>query len=157
MVKSQASPIRPRACGQRQPACRARHQTTGMMTRDERRALFSKLLPYRGRIVVYHCTSSYPCPFDELYLMEVEKIVREGTWKAVGFSNHGYGIAADIAAITLGATWVERHFIDDRAFPHTDSAASLEVDGLRRLCRDVKNVRKALQHKKIDLTEFKGK
>ena len=40
----------------------------------------------------------------------------------------------------LGAKYIERHFIDDRTIRHTDAAASLEPEGLKRLCRDLNNV-----------------
>lgn len=126
------------------------HLSTGMATEEELKALNDFLAtPFsvRSRIVLYHCTSEYPCPFEHLYLQEIKSL----GWypvKEVGFSNHGYGIAADIVAYTLGATWIERHFVDDRTFRHTDASASLEPDGLRRLCRDLKAVRKASTAKK---------
>jgi N-acetylneuraminate synthase len=71
----------------------------------------------------------------------------------IGFSNHGYGIAADIAAWVIGAEYIERHFVDDRTVRHTDAAASLEPDGLRRLCRDLKNVSKAMTYPPNELCE----
>ena len=46
----------------------------------------------------------------------------------------------------MGARWFERHVIDDRTFPHTDSAASLEFQGLYKLKRDLKAVEKALKY-----------
>ena len=61
------------------------------------------------------------------------------------------GIAADIAAMTLGAELIERHFTLDRTWKGTDHAASLEPDGLRKLCRDVKNVHSALKNKDTDI------
>ena len=69
----------------------------------------------------------------------------------VGFSGHHLGIAPDIAAVTLGVDWIERHFTLDRTWKGTDHAASLEPEGLRRLCRDVKNVEKALSYKEEDI------
>ena len=71
----------------------------------------------------------------------------EGTQADVGFSEHHLGIAPDIAAVTLGVKWIERHFTLDRTWKGTDHAASLEPEGLRRLCRDVQNVQKALKYK----------
>jgi len=47
----------------------------------------------------------------------------------------------------LGRTTVERHFVDDRTFPHTDASASLEPDGMRRLCRDLKAIQKVFANK----------
>jgi N-acetylneuraminate synthase len=67
--------------------------------------------------------------------------------KEIGFSGHHLGIAVDIAAVTLGASWIERHFTLDRTWKGTDHAASLEPDGLRRLVRDVRAVSQALTFK----------
>jgi len=124
------------------------HLSTGMTHKGELMDLFTKLseLKLEERVVLYHCTSEYPCPFERLYLLEIDRL----QWApnaAVGFSNHGYGIAADIVAYMLGARWIERHFVDDRTFPHTDASASLEPDGLRRLCRDLTAIRKTLKYK----------
>ena len=51
----------------------------------------------------------------------------------VGFSGHHRGIAIDIAAFTLGANYIERHFTLDRTWKGTDHSASLEPDGIRKL------------------------
>jgi len=51
----------------------------------------------------------------------------------------------------LGAKWIERHFTLDRTWKGTDHAASLEPTGLRKLCRDVRNVSKALTYKAQDI------
>jgi len=50
--------------------------------------------------------------------------------KSIGFSGHHKGIAIDVAAYTLGAIWIERHFTLDRTWKGTDHAASREPDGL---------------------------
>lgn len=129
------------------------HISTGMIMAGEKADLYVMLseMGLENRVVIYHCTSEYPCPFEHLYLLEIERLKRTPT-KMVGFSDHGYGIAADIVAYTLGAQWIERHFIDDRTFRHTDASASLEPDGLRRLCRDLKAVYKALKSKGTEIT-----
>jgi sialic acid synthase SpsE len=67
--------------------------------------------------------------------------------RSVGFSGHHKGIAIDMAAITLGATCIERHFTLDRTLKGTDHAASLEPDGLRKLKRDSLAVVAALKFK----------
>jgi N-acetylneuraminate synthase len=73
--------------------------------------------------------------------------------KEIGFSGHHLGIAADVAAMTLGATWVERHFTLDRTWKGTDHSASLEPDGLRRLVRDLHHVAAALEYKKEEVLD----
>jgi len=70
-----------------------------------------------------------------------------GIVRGIGFSGHHLGIAVDVAALALGATYFERHFTLDRTWKGTDHAASLEPDGMRRLSRDLINVSKALTYK----------
>ena len=127
-----------------------------MVLHDERLEIinfFKKNKVDFSRLVWYHCTSEYPCPFDRLYLREISILKELVPVKSfVGFSNHGYGIAADIAACVLGATWIERHFVDDRALRHTDAAVSLEPGGFRKLIRDLDAVRDAMQYK-LDMSD----
>lgn len=130
------------------------HVSTGMSTRAEIIQMTDTLKPWSNRVVVYHCTSEYPCSFEHLYLLEIVNL-RKNLPKgmSVGFSNHGRGIAADVAAYTLGAEWIERHFIDDRLIRHTDAAASLEPGGLSKLVRDLNAIYLAARYKTTDLTD----
>ena len=124
------------------------HLSLGMTSADEIIDIFGYIAAYSNRTVVYQCTSEYPCPFERLFLLNIPKMISVLPKETViGFSNHGKGIAADIAAYTLGAQWIERHFTIDRTIKHTDAAASLEPTGLYRLCRDLKNVYLALNEK----------
>ncbi len=110
----------------------------------------------RGRakdLVIYHCTSAYPVPFRDTHLLEVSRLVEKygKTVKTIGFSGHHLGIAIDIAALTLGATCIERHFTLDRTWKGTDHAASLEPDGMRKLWRDLKATHECLTAKGRDI------
>tara|TARA_Y100000034_G_scaffold117040_1_gene156076 strand:+ start:864 stop:1706 length:843 start_codon:yes stop_codon:yes gene_type:complete len=124
--------------------------STGMCSLKEREILLNFLQKSQGGIVVYHCTSEYPCSFSHLFLNEIISIVDSGF--ECGFSNHGYGIASDIAAYVLGSSWIERHFIDDRSFRHTDASASLEPHGFSNLRRDLNNVAEAMKTKGVEAT-----
>jgi N-acetylneuraminate synthase len=133
------------------------HVSLGMTTHAEERVLLD-LLDAHGRLqdtVIYACTSGYPVAVDDLCLREITRLVDAYGAKvqAIGFSGHHLGIAADIAAITLGAAWLERHFTLDRTSKGTDHAASLEPDGMRRLCRDVRNVARALTFRDSEILE----
>lgn len=134
------------------------HVSVGMTTpaeQDEIVALFERL-GVQDRVVLYACTSGYPVPFDQVCLLEITRLrERYGARvKEIGFSGHHLGIAADAAAIALGATWVERHFTLDRTWKGTDHAASLEPDGLRKLVRDVAAVSAALTYKPTDIVDI---
>jgi N-acetylneuraminate synthase len=131
------------------------HVSLGMTTRDEERQLV-EFFEARGRassLVLYSCTSGYPVDFGDLCLLEITRLreAYEGRVKAIAFSGHHLGIAADIAAVTLGAKYVERHFTMDRTWKGTDHSASLEPDGMRRLARDIKAVSAALTYKSSEI------
>ena len=125
------------------------HISLGMTTLEEEDAI-NELLQrnkWESRAVIYACTSGYPVDFHDLCLREISRLNNKFMLSEIGFSGHHLGIAADIAAMTLGAKYIERHFTLDRTLKGTDHSASLEPDGLRKLVRDVHNVEKALTYK----------
>ena len=71
--------------------------------------------------------------------------------KRIGFSGHHLGIAIDVAAYTLGASVIERHYTLDRTWKGTDHAASLEPDGVRKLVRNLNSTYKALTYKSQEI------
>lgn len=131
------------------------HLSFGMTTHEEEETIV-RFFEDKGRakdVVIYSCTSGYPVAFEDICLAEITRLKAafDDRVKAIGFSGHHLGIAADIAALALGAEWVERHFTLDRTWKGTDHAASLEPDGLRRLCRDLRNVEMALGSKSSEV------
>ncbi len=135
------------------------HVSFGMTSHEEEEKLvkfFEETGAAKNRLVVYSCTSGYPVPFEDVCLLEITRIREkfERRVKSIGFSGHHLGIAIDIAAYTLGAEWVERHFTLDRTWKGTDHAASLEPTGLSKLCRDLKAAHKALNFKSKDILDI---
>ena len=133
------------------------HISTGMTTSDQIDKILSHIDKYADlkRVVIYSTTSSYPCKYEELYLLRISEFIKNysNIVKGFGFSGHHNGIAADIAAITLGAEFIERHFTLDRTMKGTDHAASLEPQGLFKLSRDLKNVFSALKTRPDSILE----
>lgn len=134
------------------------HLSFGMTTQDEEKQVVD-FFSRNGRdkdLVIYSCTSGYPVPFEDICLLEISRLKSEfgDRVKDIGFSGHHLGIAADIAALTLGANWIERHFTLDRTWKGTDHAASLEPDGMRKLNRDLKNVIKSLSYKEEEILDI---
>lgn len=133
------------------------HLSFGMTTKEEEEKIVRFFLD-NGRnkdLIVYSCVSGYPVAFEDLSLLDVKRVADTfGTQvKGIGFSGHHLGIAADIAALALGARYIERHFTLDRTWKGTDHAASLEPDGMRRLTRDIRNISKALTYKYDELLD----
>lgn len=119
------------------------HISTGMTTKAE----IEQIVQFweegagnaKNRVVLYNCTSAYPVQAQDICLLELRELHSKYRYrvKSIGFSGHHLGIACDIAAYALGATWNERHFTGDRAWKGTDHAASLEPPGMSKLCRDL--------------------
>ena len=131
------------------------HLSFGMTTQQEEKQVI-EFFTQRQRnkdLVIYSCTSGYPVAFEDICLFEITRLRKHFAEqvKAIGFSGHHLGIAADTAAMTLGAEWIERHFTLDRTWKGTDHSASLEPDGMRKLARDLRHVHQALNHKATDL------
>ena len=131
------------------------HISFGMTTQSEENQIvsFFEEKNQSKRLVLYACTSGYPVPFEDVCMLEIIRIMKkfEKKVKAIGFSGHHLGIAIDIAAFTLGASWIERHFTLDRTWKGTDHAASLEPTGLRKLTRDLKATYKSLSFKENEI------
>jgi N-acetylneuraminate synthase len=62
----------------------------------------------------------------------------------IGYSGHENGLAPSLAAVALGASFVERHITLDRAMWGTDQAASVELVGFERLIRNIRDIEKSL-------------
>ena len=134
------------------------HVSLGMTTHEEEEKLI-KLFEDRGRnkdLVIYACTSGYPVPFENVCLLEIRRIreAYESRVKQIGFSGHHNGIAVDVAAYTLGASIIERHYTLNRTWKGTDHAASLEPDGVRKLKRNLMATYAALDYKEKEILDI---
>lgn len=134
------------------------HVSSGMTYDKELQQIYSLFESTNAlsRLVIYSCTSGYPVPAKDVCLLEIEKLKKTfgGKISEYGFSGHHKGISLDIAAYTLGAVWIERHFTKDRTWKGTDHAASLEPQGLDKLVRDLINTNEALTFKNVEILEI---
>lgn len=131
------------------------HVSTGMTTKAEIEVLTQFFIDKKRNqdLILYNCTSGYPVAFEDVCLLDISLLIEKygDIVKSIGFSGHHLGIAVDVAAYTLGAPIIERHYTLDRTWKGTDHAASLEPMGLRKLTRDLKVVYSALNYKKEDI------
>lgn len=115
--------------------------STGMSTMEEIHHAVSIL--EQERLLIAHCTSTYPCPPEELNLSMIRTLHREFNCP-IGYSGHEVGLQTSYATVVLGASFIERHITLDRAMWGSDQAASVEPAGLMRLVRDIRVIEKAL-------------
>ena len=116
--------------------------STGMATLDEVREALGWAAEARGSlagVTVLHCTSAYPAPDAALNLRAIATM-REALGLSVGYSDHSTGIEAAVAAVSLGATVIEKHLTLDRSLPGPDHAASLEPPEFEAMVRGIRRV-----------------
>ncbi|HVZ86975.1 MAG TPA: N-acetylneuraminate synthase family protein [Polyangia bacterium] len=116
--------------------------STGMSTWEEITAAVDAV--GRENLLVAHSTSSYPCPPEHLNLNMIRTLKAQYPECVIGYSGHEVGLAPTWAAVTLGATFVERHITLDRAMWGSDQAASVEVAGLLRMVANIRDIERSL-------------
>ncbi|MEQ1743987.1 MAG: N-acetylneuraminate synthase family protein [Saprospiraceae bacterium] len=95
-------------------------------------------------LLVAHATSAYPCAVNELNLRMIHTLQGLYPEVPIGYSGHETGLAPTLAAVAMGACFVERHVTLDRAMWGSDQAASVEPGGMSRLVRDIRDIEVAL-------------
>lgn len=94
-------------------------------------------------VTVLHCTTEYPAPLETINLKAMNQLSEE-LELPIGFSDHSQGITIPIAATSMGATVVEKHFTLDRTLPGPDHVASLEPAELTAMVEGIRQVERAL-------------
>lgn len=116
--------------------------STGMSTPKQIRHAVEVL--GSDNILLCHATSTYPAKAEELNLRVIDTLREEYPNVPIGYSGHETGLQTTLAAVALGAAFVERHITLDRAMWGSDQAASVEPGGLSRLVRDIRTIETAL-------------
>lgn len=122
--------------------------STGMSTPEE---ISKALVPFRKagyaaeNIILLHCTTQYPTPMEDVNLLAM-KTVSGNFGHPGGYSDHTLGIEIPIAAATLGAEVIEKHFTLDKNMEGPDHKASLEPDELAAMVKAIRNIEKAMGH-----------
>ena len=128
----------------------------GMTTKEEIEKIvcfFEETNQAKSRLLIYSCTSGYPVPPKEVALLEIKWLYENygDRVNEIGFSGHHQGTGLDVAAYTLGARWVERHFTKDRNWKGTDHGASLDFNGMQNLVIALNETFDALHYKESEI------
>jgi N-acetylneuraminate synthase len=114
--------------------------STGMSTLDELDEVVDLFRTAACPFELLHCNSTYPMADEEANLLCIP-MLRERYECEVGYSGHESSLLkVCTAAVTLGATTLERHVTIDRAMYGSDQAASIEVASLRNFTETVRKV-----------------
>ncbi len=88
-------------------------------------------------LILLHCISSYPAPVSQCNLNTIFDLANRFD-VPVGLSDHTLGTAVSVAAVALGACFIEKHFMNDSSQQGPDSSFSITPDELEKLCQESK-------------------
>jgi len=128
--------------------------STGMNDMESIRKSVSLVQIYGVPLVLMHCTSMYPTPYDKVRLGVITQFIKEFQ-VPVGLSDHSIGVYTCLGAVALGACVLEKHFTVSRDWAGPDNSISIEPDELEYLVKGVKAICAALGGTKEILPEEK--
>ena len=100
-----------------------------------------EILVRKCPLTIMQCTSNYPCPSEKVGLNIITDIKkRYGKKVKVGFSDHTLGFNASIAAATLGATVIEKHFTFSKYMYGSDASLAMEPKEFKILCDELRSL-----------------
>lgn len=118
--------------------------STGMSTLAQVAMAYDTLLNAGAPSVsLLHCTTNYPCPYDEVNLRAMQTL-KDSFKCQVGYSDHTMGTEIPVAAVAMGAEIVEKHFTLDRNMEGPDHKASLEPQELKIMVQQIRHIESAL-------------
>ena len=118
--------------------------STGMSTLAQVATAYDTLLETGApKVSLLHCTTNYPCPYDEVNLRAMLTL-KEAFKCQVGYSDHTMGTEIPVAAVAMGAEIIEKHFTLDRTMEGPDHKASLEPAELKLMVEEIRHIEAGL-------------
>ena len=107
------------------------------------------------QVVLLKCTSEYPAVYEDMNIATMADM-RERFGCAVGLSDHSMGWGVDVAAATLGASVIEKHYCLSRKEKTVDSDFSMEPEEFKAMIRDVRRAKASIGKVTYDRTELEA-
>jgi pseudaminic acid synthase len=127
--------------------------STGIATREDiEEAIEACKKMKNDQIALLKCTSAYPAPIEEANLKMIPYLAKKYN-VICGLSDHTLGISVPVAAVSLGAKIIEKHFILDKKLGGPDAAFSMEPDEFRKMVDAVRQAEMALGKVDFSLSE----
>lgn len=108
------------------------------------------------KIVLLKCTSEYPAVYEDMNIATMADM-RERFGCAVGLSDHSMGWGVDVAAATLGASVIEKHYCLSRDEKTVDSDFSMEPEEFKAMIRDVRRAKASIGKVTYERSEREAK
>ncbi len=127
--------------------------STGMAGDRELDEAIETISKHHEKISILHCVSQYPTEYQNVNLRTITYLQKKYPQYTIGYSDHTVGIATPVAAVAMGAEIIEKHITLDRQMKGTDQAGSLEIDGIYRMMRDIRNLELSFGTEEIKIEE----
>jgi len=137
--------------------------STGASNFNEIKQALKIINKYHNKVIILHCVSKYPTPFNDANLSRIIKLKKYFKKNLIGLSDHTNTIDTSLASIPLGVATIEKHFKDSRRNKSLDARFSItpkELNDLKKKSLIYFNATKMNNNKdtnKADLKSFKNK
>ncbi len=109
--------------------------STGMNTIDSIKPSVKIFEKYKIPYALMHCTNIYPTPTNLIRLQAISELKKFFPNAILGLSDHSKSIYPCLGAISLGASIIEKHFVDKKSRKGPDISASMDGNELRLLLK----------------------
>jgi N-acetylneuraminate synthase len=109
------------------------------------------------QITILHCVATYPPEDSDVNLNNIKTLMSMYPDYPIGFSDHTLGTTIPLAAISLGACVVEKHFTLDKSMEGWDHKISATSDEMSEIVQNAKRINEALGSFRITATESQEK
>ncbi len=119
--------------------------STGMLSNKETQKLYKFIIGKSKlkNIGFAHCISSYPAKYKDVNIKQILYLKKKFKNIDIGYSDHSIGISAPLAAVTLGAKFIEKHFTLDNNFSKfRDHKLSLNPNDFKKMVDEIRNTEK---------------
>ncbi|MEK7067240.1 MAG: N-acetylneuraminate synthase family protein [Patescibacteria group bacterium] len=119
--------------------------STGMTSLEELDSAVETILRYNKQLIILHCVSVYPSVDERLSLLTIPFLKERYSPLPIGYSGHERDYSPTLAAVTLGAKCIERHFTLDKNLPGPDHATvSVDPEQFTKMVHGAKRIEVAL-------------
>jgi len=118
--------------------------STGMATLKEIKNAIKVIEKYHKKIIILYCVSGYPTKISEANISTIKIFKKLFKNYLIGISDHTNDIYSALAATSLGATVIEKHFILNKKMKSVDRSFSIDCTDLNNLKNFSKNIHLAL-------------
>lgn len=118
--------------------------STGMASLKEIKNAIKVIEKYHKKIIILYCVSGYPTKISEANISTIKIFKKLFKNYLIGISDHTNDIYSALAATSLGATVIEKHFILNKKMKSVDRSFSIDCTDLNNLKNFSKNIHLAL-------------